>query len=364
MRSGSLDPSGAPASVATPRSLYNESLAGRQEFRPDSHQFLKPVSPFDERGKLLPYIVRQEDLVATGEGDNKILSYCFRVCLTDVEANRIPFSPPANYDARRYGLVRNYLERAGRELTRRQFFGLSALPNGKYDLNSGGAVSTNLPGAAWEYPEATYRRRQEIWREHLSWTQGLLYFLSHDPTSPETLRTEINRLGLPRDEFIDNEHWPTQLYIREARRMLGEYVLTQHDLQKYRRKYDSIGMGGYNIDIREVQWIAFKVFHFPRVQDEVISEGYVSMPVDPYEIPYRSLLPRQQECDNLLVPVCISASQVAYGSFRMEPQFMIAGHCAGTAAALAIRAGVALHRIDIGLLQQKLRAQGQVLSLE
>ena len=174
----------------------------------------------------------------------------------------------------------------------------------------------------------------------------------------------MGRWGLPRDEFVDTGHWPHQLYIREARRMWGEYILTQHDLETRRRKYDSIGMGGYNIDVREVQWISFRVFRFPEVHKEVLMEGYVSMPVEPYEIPYRSLLPRQHECENLLVTSCISASQVAYASFRMEPQYMIAGHSAGVAAAMTVRDGVPVHRVDMVKLQRSLRKQGQILSIE
>jgi hypothetical protein len=147
--------------------------------------------------------------------------------------------------------------------------------------------------------------------------------------------------------------------------MQGEYVMTQHDLQENRTKYDSIGMGGYNIDIREVQWLAHKVYHFPEASDEVFTEGYLSMPVEPYEIPYRSLLPRQQECSNLLVPVCLSASSIAYASVRMEPQYMIAGQSAGVAAALAVKDHQGqVHRVGIEQLQQQLRAQGQILALE
>jgi FAD dependent oxidoreductase len=171
------------------------------------------------------------------------------------------------------------------------------------------------------------------------------------------------RWGLAKDEFLDTGHWPHQLYVRDARRMLGEYVLTQHDLQEHRWKYDSIGMGGYNIDIREVQWIAHKVYRFPKVEDEVLMEGYLSMPVEPYEIPYRVLLPRQDECSNLLVAACISSSHVAYASFRMEPQYMIAGHAAGVAASLAVERSVPVHQIDIPELQRKLEAQKQILHL-
>jgi FAD dependent oxidoreductase len=345
------------------RSRYGESLAGRRETLPGRHQFKAAVSPYDDAGRLAPYVVRQDDLAALGEGDGKIQAYCFRLCLTDAKDNQVQIQRPREYDPARFVLARNYLKSAGELLSFGDFVHTTGkIPNGKVDANSSGAVSTNLLGASAEYPDATYGRRQEIWNEHLTWTQGLIYYLQNDPEVPARIQTEARRWGLAKDEFVDTGHWPHQLYIREARRMVGEYVLTQHDLQKSRRKYDSIGMGGYNIDIREVQWVAYKVFRFPEVRDEVLMEGYVSQPVEPYEIPYRSLLPRQQEAENLLVTSCISASSVAYASFRMEPQYMIAGHSAGVAAARAARSGTALHKLDIVALQRRLSEQRQILS--
>jgi hypothetical protein len=173
----------------------------------------------------------------------------------------------------------------------------------------------------------------------------------------------MNQWGLAKDEFPDTSHWLHQLYIREGRRMLGEYVLTQHDLQEHRHKEGSIGMGGDDIDIREVQWAAHDVFHFPEVRKEVFMEGYLSMPVEPYDIPYRSLLPRQGQCENLLVTTCVSTSSVAYASFRMEPQYMIAGHAAGVATAQSIKTNVPLRRIDVRRLQKELRRQKQIVCL-
>ncbi len=343
------------------RDTYKESLAGRREIFPGHHQFTVPVSPFDSEGKLLPYIQMEEDIVPTGAADQKIQAYCFRICLTEVPENRLPIPKPEDYDSRRYGLVKNHILARNGNVSIHTFLGIAEMPNGKTDINSGCPVSTNLLGGSWEYPEASYARRQEIWDEHLSWVHGLLYFLGHDPVVPEKVRDEMLRWGLAKDEFVDTGHWPHQLYVREARRMLGEHILTQHDLQTRRTKYDSIGMGGYNVDIREVQWVAFNVFRFPEVRREVLMEGYVSMPVEPYEIPYRALLPRQDECDNLLVTSCISASQIAYASFRMEPQYMIVGHAAGVAAAQAIRTAKPVHRIDLTKLQQRLEEQEQIL---
>lgn len=345
------------------QSKYGESLAGRRELLPGHHQFAAPVSPFDEAGKMLPYVQPLEKAGLPGEGDGKIQAYCFRICLTDREENRLPLPRPANYDPKRYGLVKNYLAALGESARLGHFMGISKMPNGKTDINSGGPVSTNLFGASWEYPEASYQRRAEIWDEHLTWAQGLLYYLANDPAVPARIRAEMSQYGLAKDEFPDTGHWPHQLYVREGRRMLGEHILTQSDLEVHRGKHDSIGMGGYNIDIREVQWVATDVFLFPRVQKQIFMEGYVSQPVEPYQIPYRSLLPKASEADNLLVTSCISASHVAYSSIRMEPQYMLLGHAAGAAAAQAVQSNRTVHRIDISELQSRLRKQSQILSL-
>jgi hypothetical protein len=338
-------------------------LAGRQEILPGAHQFRAVVSPYGPDGKVLPFITRQDDVVPTGQGDGHVQSYCFRICLSDDPGNRLPLAAPEGYDRRRYGLVANFVAALGDKVRLRDFMGISR-PNHKTDINSGGAISTDAPSLSWSYPEARYAERQRIWSQHLTWAQGLLYFLSHDSAVLQSIRDEMQQWGLPLDEFPDTGHWPHQLYVRDARRMLGEHVMTQHDLQEHRSKYDSIGMGGYNIDIREIQWIAQRVFRFPKAEEEVLMEGYLSMPVEPYEIPYRALLPPQDECSNLLVAECISASHVAYASFRMEPQYMIAGHAAGGAAGLAVERGVPVHEIDIPALQQKLSSQGQVLHLK
>jgi hypothetical protein len=221
-----------------------------------------------------------------------------------------------------------------------------------------------VPSLSWRYVEANENERQRIRKAHLDWAHGLLYFLAHDDSVPEGLRRQIGEWGLAKDEFVDTGHWPHQLYVRDARRMLGAYVLTQRDLTDQRSKADSIGMAGYNIDIREVQWIAHRVYRFPRADEEVLMEGYLSFPVDPWEIPYRALTPRESECTNLLVPVSISASHVAFASFRMEPQFMIAGQAAGVAAALASANGSPVQRIDVARLQNILKDSRQILHLQ
>ncbi len=339
------------------REVYGESLAGRVELLPGVHQFVCPVSPWKD-GELLPWVVPQADLVPTGSGDGKFQSYCFRLCLTDRPANRLPIEKPKEYDAERYELLRRYF--AASEGQARGVLGVARLPNGKSDMNSNGPISLNLLGAQLAYPEASYQEREEIWNQHLQWAHGLLWFLQNDDAVPSAYREEMGQWGLCRDEFTDTGGWPHQLYIREGRRMIGETVVTQHDLTVDRHKPDSIGMGGYNIDIREVQWVAVRNFHFPHAADEAFMEGYVSQPVKPWQIPYRSLIPKGEECDNLLVPVCASMSTVAFASFRMEPGYMIAGHAAGTAAALAAQANCQAQALPIAELQELLSQQKQI----
>ncbi|MBV8819267.1 MAG: FAD-dependent oxidoreductase, partial [Acidobacteriaceae bacterium] len=331
-------------------SKYGESLAGRQDILPGAHQFRAPVSPYDDNGRLLPFITAEKDMAPTGEGDGHVQSYCFRICLTNDPANRIPIEAPDGYDPKAFTLARRYVEALGDSASVKDFLGISQLPHNKTDINSTGAVSTDVPSLSWKYVEAGWAERERIRQAHLDWAHGLLYFLAHDESVPERLRREVSEWGLPKDEFADTGHWPHQLYVRDARRMLGEYVMAQHDLQEHRAKPDSIGMGGYSIDIREVQWIAHRVYRFPRADEEVLMEGYLSFPVEPYEIPYRTLVPRERECTNLIVPVCISASHIAYGSFRMEPQYMIAGQAAGLAAVLAVRSHSNVQRVNVQAL--------------
>jgi hypothetical protein len=345
---------------------YGERWAGRRPILPGQHNFSVAVSPFRNGtdGELLPLIHRRP-MVPEGEADGGVQSYCFRLCLTNRLENQIPFAPPEDYDPQTFELPRRYLEQAGSAISARRLMSLVPnLPNGKCDVNSIGPISTNLlDGSSWEYPDADYRRRQEIWARHLRYTQGLLYFLAHDPGVPDSIRREMQGWGLCRDEFIDTGHWPHQLYVREARRMRGEYWMTQADLEDQRMKYDTVGMGSYNIDIREVQRVWVWVSRHHKMGGETYNEGYLSAPVEPYAIPYRSLLPRFQECDNLLVSICVSASQVAFASIRMEPQYMLLGHAAGVAAALAVAADVAVQRIDVVELQRRLVAQRQVLEI-
>jgi hypothetical protein len=343
---------------------YAESWAGRRAILPDGHQMLPGVSAFADDGtrKLLP-LINPEPMVGEGEADRAVQGYGFRLCVTTDPENSVPFPKPDNYDPGQFALVKRYYEvhpDAGNMVHI-----WPTLPNGKTDMNSSGPISTNvIDGLNWEYPDADYPRRDEIWQQMKDYTLGLLYFLSYDPSVPERIRQDTRKMGLCRDEFVDNDHWPHQLYIRVGRRMKGEYFMTQHDLEEDTVKYDAIGMGSYNIDVRHVQRTWIPMSRFPDLAYEVYNEGYISIPVAPYEIPYRSLLPGYGECRNLIVPVCMSASHVAYASVRMEPQYMIMGQAAGVAAAMAAKGDRPVHKIDIRELQDKLMEGGQILSLK
>jgi hypothetical protein len=343
---------------------FRESWAGRRAILPDGHQMLPRVSPFrDEKTRELLPLINPLPMVGEGQADRAVQGYGFRLAVTTDPDNMIPFPKPDTYDPDQFALVKRYYQvhpDAGHMV-----HAWPTLPNGKTDMNSSGPISTNVvDGLNWEYPDADYLRRDEIWQAMKDYTLGLLHFLSHDPSVPERIRRQTLQMGLCRDEFIDSDHWPHQLYIRVGRRMKGEYFMTQHDLERDTIKYDAIGMGSYNIDVRHVQRTWIPVSRFPELHYEVFNEGYISIPVAPYEIPYRTLLPKYEEGRNLIVPVCMSASHVAYASVRMEPQYMIIGQAAGVAAAMAAKENQPVHRINISELQRRLSDGGQVLSLK
>ena len=346
------------------RALHGEKWAGRREILPNPHQFRVPVSAIDGDGDLLPGVVPYDEIGLPGEGDGKVQAYCYRLCLSTAD-DRLPLDDVPDYDRSRYELLARMFESLAREgipSTLHDAIGISPIPGGKADVNSHGPVSTDLLGGAGAYPTADPGTRARIRDAHRSWARGLLRFLATDPVVPAVIQDEVARYGYPTDEFADTGGWPHQLYVREARRLVGEHVLTEADLLEGRIPGDTIGLGGYNIDIREVQWVACPISRFPDIHQEVLVEGYLSVPVPAYGIPYRALLPRRGEVENLLVSTCVSASAVAFASFRMEPQFMIAGHAAGIAAAQAGRRGVAVHEVDVDAVRERLRGQGQILS--
>ncbi len=336
-------------------SQYNESLAGVRDRTP-LHQFEVDIRAHDEQGRLLPEISDQPR-GASGSADRRIQAYNFRIIATNNPAIRLPWPKPAGYDPRRYELLARLLAamqtKLGRAQVLREVALVAEIPNWKADFNNRGAFSTDYIGKNYEYPEGSYAVRERIWQDHVRYTQGFFYFLAHDPRVPPTLQQEVRQWGLAKDEFEDTDHWPHQLYIREARRMIGEYVLVQRDLQTDLTKPDVIGMGSSNSDSHNVQ-------RFVNDRGYAENEGDMQVPVTPYQIPYRILLPKRDEATNLLVPVCFSASHVAYSSARMEPQYMILGHAAGLAAWLAVRDGRAVQDIRIADLQSTLLDQGAV----
>lgn len=334
---------------------YGEPLAGVRAHT-GSHQFAVDIPAKDEQGNLLPEI-SAEPRGEPGSADKRIQAYNFRVIATNVAANRLPWPKPAGYDAKRYELLARYLiattKYMGRPLTINEVNLLRVIPNGKADFNNRGAFSTDYIGKNYGYPEGTYAERARIWQDHVDYQQGFYYFLANDPRVPRELQEEFRQWGLAKDEFTDTGNWPNQLYVREGRRMVGGFVATQKDLQTERTKADVIGMGSYNSDSHNVQ-------RHVSPEGIVLNEGNVEVAVQPYQIPYRVLLPQQAEAENLLVPVCFSASHIAYSSLRMEPQYMILGHAAGVASALAVQRGVAVQAVPVDELQKILLAEGGV----
>ena len=347
------------------RELHGERLAGRREILPNPHQARAAVSALDDAGAVLDRVVPYEDIGPIGAGDGKLQAYCYRLCLSRAPDRR-PLAAPPGYDRSRYVLIERYLAALVRDGVRpvmHDVIGISEVPGDKADVNSHGPFSTDLLGASWAYPSATRAERERIAAEHREWAAGLLHFLATDGAVPGEIAAVLEPYGYPADEFTDTAGWPHQLYVREARRMVGEHVLSEADLLGGRIPGDTVGLAGYNIDIREVQWVACPISRFPDVHQEVLVEGYLSVPVAPYGIPYRSLLPPRTEATNLLVCGAVSASSVAFASFRMEPQFMIAGHAAGTAAAQATRRGIGVHEVDVAALRADLAAAGQLLAV-
>lgn len=334
---------------------YGESLAG---VRPThfQHVFKFPVPARDEDGRALPE-VQAAPVGVIGAGDRKVQSYNFRVCVSHDPANQVRFPKPDDYRPDRFALLVRLLDawekQMGRPPVMTDVFIVGRVPNEKADINNRGAFSTDYLGMNWDYPEASYARRERIRAEHLNYTASLFYFLANDERVPRSVRESLNEWGLCKDEFTDTGFWPHQLYVREARRMTGEYVVTQEDLQTELTKPDAIGMGSYNSDSHAVQ-------RYLLPDGTAQNEGLMEVPVQPYQIPYRVMLPKRSEAVNLLVPVAFSASHVAYSSLRMEPQYMIIGQAAGVAAKLAIACQCDVQSVDTTALRDILRQHGAV----
>jgi hypothetical protein len=335
---------------------YGETFNGVQTHNATAHQFTKPVDPYvtpgDAGSGLLPG-VHDGGPGQEGSGDRRVQAYNFRMCLTDVAENRIPFPRPANYDPLRYELLLRYLEAGGAGFPADN----AGIPNRKTDTNNNGAFSTDDIGANYAYPDGDYATREKIIADHRDYQLGLMWTLANDPRVPAGLRQQANRWGLAKDEFTDGDHWPHQLYVRESRRMIGQRVMTELHCRGSQVVEDSIGMGSYMMDSHNVQ-------RYVDPAGQVKNEGDVQVHGHPpYPIGYRSVVPKPSECTNLLVPVCLSASHIGYGSIRMEPVFMVLGQSAATAAVQAIEADCPVQSIDYARLRERLLRDKQVLRL-
>jgi hypothetical protein len=308
------------------------------------------VVPGDPKSGLLPRISSAPP-GEFGQADHRIQAYCYRMCLTDHPENRIPFEKPEGYDPRQYELLLRVFEAGWRET----FQKFDAIPNRKTDTNNHGPFSTDNIGMNYDYPDASYERRRAILQEHERYQRGWLYFIANDPRVPAEVREEMRKWGLAKDEFTDNGGWPHQIYVRESRRMLGTFVMTENELLKTRPTPDPVGMGSYTIDSHNVQ-------RYVTPEGAVQNEGDIGVSTNgPYSIAYGALAPRRGQADNLLVPVCVSSSHIAFGSIRMEPVFMVLGQSAATAAALAIDGGVAVQDVPYPQLRERLLKDGQIL---
>ena len=315
------------------------------------HQFVDNVDPYVEKGNPasgLLWGISDAALAPTGSGDNMVQAYNYRICLTSDKDNMLPIEKPANYDPARYELLLRIIE-AQKNYNLNGYFIISPMPNNKTDINNRGAFSTDMIGMNHDYPEASYERRAEIIQAHKDYTLGLLWFMGNDERVPKQLRDQMLALGLPKDEYVEYGHWTPQLYIREARRMVGEYVATQANCDNIAKVDDGVGMAAYTMDSHNCQRGVIVKDGKAMVKNEgnvEISGGL------PYDVSYRCLTPKREECDNLLVPVCLSASHIAYGSIRMEPVFMLLGQSAAKAACLAIDGGVKVQEVDVKEIQR------------
>ncbi len=339
---------------------FGETLNGVQLARARKHQFSGKVDPFviagDPSSGLLARISAQGP-GSEGEGDIKMQAYNFRLCLTQVPDNRLPFPKPENYDPAQYELLLRTLLMGSRHV----FGKFDLIPNAKTDTNNHGPFSTDNIGMNYRYPEASYEERKKIIREHEEYQKGYFYFLCNDPRVPEDVSNKMGSWGLAKDEFADNGHWPHQIYVREARRLVSDFVMTELHLRKIKETPRSIGMGSYNMDSHNVQRY---VARDEKGNAYVLNEGDIQAnPGGPYQISYGSIVPKSKECLNLLVPVCVSSSHIAFGSIRMEPVFMILGQSAATAAVFAIEDEVPVQEVSYEKLASRLSEDGQVLEL-
>jgi hypothetical protein len=344
---------------------FGKTLHGADSYNSVHHNFIDGVDPYIQKGDpssgLLPFIT-EGGPGKEGQGDKAIQAYCFRMTLTDHPENRIPFEKPENYNELEYELLfRNY-EAATGPIEEMYTYGdplvpwiNSDMPNRKTDTNNQKGFSTDFIGQNWDYPEASYEERERIVERHRQYQQGLMWTLAYHPRIPEQVRDQVSKWGTCKDEYEREDGWQQQLYIREARRMIGNYVMSQKNCEGIEIVDNPIGMAAYGMDSHHVK-------RYVNSQGYVSNEGNVEAPVKaPFPISYRSIVPRKEECNNLLVPVCLSATHIAYGSIRMEPVFMILGQSSALVACLAMDEGKAVQDIEYHKLKAELIKQGQII---
>jgi hypothetical protein len=338
-----------------PNAKYGETLNGvARTWNQHNHRFTTRVDPYvkpgDPKSGLL-HGIDPSPLPPDGDGDHRLQAFCFRMCMSNVAANRLPFPKPADYDETKYELLFRNFEAGDLRFPMKS----DMMPNGKTDTNNNCAVSTDYIGANFKYADASYTEREKIIREHESYQKGLMWSLANHPRVPQKIRDQMKPWGLAADEFTDNGNWPHQIYVREARRMVSDYVATENDCRRKRNTPLSVGMGSYNMD-------SHNCARYVTAEGFVQNEGDVQVsPGGPYRISYLSIVPKKGECPNLLVPVCLSSSHIAYGSIRMEPVFMVLGQSAATAAVMAIDDKLDVQAVGYEKLRKRLLADKQVL---
>ena len=333
---------------------YGETLNGIQVKHSTKHQFTKKVDPYVKTGDPSSGLiakVQAEHPGVDGEGDHKVQAYNYRLCATDKAENRRPWPKPENYDEKQYELLLRNFE-AG---DHRQPWNPVLMPNRKTDSNNNFAFSTDNIGMNYAYPDGDHATREKIIAEHISYQKGLMWTLANHPRVPENVRKHFTTWGLAKDEFLDHDNWPRQMYVREARRMVGQYVMTEGNCRGSRIVEDSVGMAAYTMDSHNIQ-------RYVTADGSVLNEGDVQVGgFPPYPISYGALVPKAEQCTNLFVPVCLSSTHIAFGSIRMEPVFMVMGQSAATAAVLAIDANIDVQKVDYSKLRERLLADKQVL---
>jgi hypothetical protein len=342
-----------------PNSQYNETLNGIRATTPKC-QFEVAVDPWikpgDPSSGLLP-LIQTNVFGFPGGGDESVQAFNFRMCLTQVESNRVTISPPEHYDPARYELLARYIEAlaaSGKTPKLADLIQFQAIPNGKSDVNNNGPISTDYVGGNGDYPNGTFEQRSDIWEAHEDYTRGLFHFLAVSQRVPEPLREEMQSWGLCKDEFVDNEGWPYQLFIREARRMVSDYVMTENNCAKSLAVPDAVGLAVGSPESHNCR----RIVRNGRVENEGDVHGGSN---PPFQISYRAIVPKAAQCENILVPVCLSASHIAYGAIRLEPVFMVLGHSAAAAACQAIDEKKPVQKIDVPKLQKRLITEHQVL---